>query len=449
MKFTKAAITGTAIAYIMAMVPAGAAAKSATANSAPADYSYTVKPGDTLFSFGRAYLVDASAEMAVQKLNHIADPRHLPTGKVLHIPRHLLRDETTQASVASFAGPVSLADHGQSLPTQTGVKLDEGAEIITGRNAFITLRLSDGTVVSLPSQSKLRLTHLRRVLLTGSLERDIQLEQGRVDSGVTHMHDPNSNFHVTTPITVSAVRGTQFRVAYAPENSSAAMSVVDGKGAVGRPATDAATVAPAGFGIASTAAGDSGPLALLPAPSLIDPGKVQSGEDLHFALASLAGAQSYHVQIARDAGALDVIGEATSADPDFTLPAIKAGSYFLRVTALDGHGLEGFPDTFAFERVRNSVSAASSASGTGRNRKYQFEWQAVSDGTPHFHFRMMRKGAGAIPVADEVGLTGTALGLTNLPPGEYEWQVASLLLLNGKIIEDWTTPQRLHIFAEH
>ena len=448
MTSTKAARFSTAIASLIALTPAGAVARSASAALA-ADYIYEVKQGDTLFSFGRAYLVDANAELTLQKLNHIANPRVLPTGKVLHIPRHLLRDEMTQASVASFAGPVTLADHGHTLPVHTGVKLDEGAEIETGRNAFITLRLSDGTVVSLPSQSKLRLTHMRRVLLTGSVERDIELEQGRVESGVTHMHDPNSNFRVTTPITVSAVRGTQFRVAYSPENASAAMSVVEGKVAVGRSAGDTPTLAPAGFGIASTAAGDSGPVALLPSPALVDPGKVQSGEELHFALAPLAGAQSYHVQIARDAGALDVIGEATSASPDFTLPAVKAGSYFLRVTALDGRGLEGLPDTFAFERVHNAVSAAASASGKGRNRRYQFEWQAVADGQPHFHFRMVRKGDAAAPIADETGLTGTSLALTNLPPGDYEWQVASLLFAKGKAIEDWTPPQRLHIFAEH
>ena len=448
MKPSKLARLSAAIASMIALAPFGTVARSAAAALA-VDYVYEVKPGDTLFSFGRAYLVDANAERVLQKLNHIANPRVLPVGKVLHIPRRLLRDEMTQASIASFAGPVTLADHGHSLPVRAGVKLDEGAEIETGRNAFITLRLSDGTVVSLPSQSKLRLTHMRRVLLTGSVERDIELEQGRVESGVTHMHDPNSNFRVTTPITVSAVRGTQFRVAYSPENASAAMSVVEGKVAVGHSADHTPTLAPAGFGIASTAAGDSAPMALLPSPALVDPGKVQSGEVLHFALAPLAGAQSYHVQIARDAGALDVIGEATAANPDFTMPAVKAGSYFLRATAIDGHGLEGLPDTFAFERVHNAVSAAASASGKGRNRRYRFEWQAVSDGTPHFHFRMTRKGAGATPIADEAGLTGNALGLTNLPPGEYEWQVASLLFAKGKVIEDWTPPQRLHIFAEH
>ena len=107
------------------------------------------------------------------------------------------------------------------------------------------------------------------------------------------------------------------------------------------------------------------------------------------------------------------------------------------------------PDTFAFERVHNAVSAAASASGKGRNRRYQFEWQAVADGQPHFRFRMVRKGDGAAPIADETGLTGTSLALTNLPPGDYEWQVASLLFAKGKAIEDWTPPQRLHIFAEH
>jgi len=449
----KRAANGAAMALALGLAAAHVLAK-VEARPATSDYTYTIQRGDTLSVFARAFLAGPAATRAVQRLNHIANPRRMATGKVLHIPRALLRDAPTQASVASFAGPVTLAEHGQSLPAHTGLMLGEGAEIATGRNAFVTLRLSDGSAVSLPSQSRLRLARLRRVLLTGSIERDLMLEQGRVESRVTPMHDANSNFRVTTPITVSAVRGTRFRVAYRPESASAALSVVEGQVAVAHgiddaPAPPAPTLAPAGFGIASTPRGDSGPLALLPAPALLNPGKVQTAEELHFALGPLPGAQSYHVQLAHDAGALDVLAEATAATPDFTLPSVPAGSYFLRVTALDDHGLEGLPDTFSFERLRNGIAASAAASGTGHERRYRFAWASMADDTPHFRFRLLRQGGDTPPLVDEAGLTGTSLTLTNLPPGEYAWQVASLVFAHGRPIEDWTPPQRLHIFAEH
>ncbi|MFP3607518.1 peptidase M23, partial [Paraburkholderia sp. SIMBA_053] len=47
--------------------------------------------------------------------------------------------------------------------------------------------------------------------------------------------------------------------------------------------------------------GVGGPVALLPAPALVNPGKVQDDKDVAFDLVPDANARAYRVQIARDA----------------------------------------------------------------------------------------------------------------------------------------------------
>ena len=457
---------GMARVVLAASLLALPAAPVSRANAAPAkappgatgnrgDYVYAVKRGDMLIKLTTAYLTGIPAMHRVERINHVTAERRLPIGKQLLIPRGLLRDEASEAQVASFSGEVTLLRGGAAAPASLNAHLPEGAEVTTGRNAYATLRLADGTLLALPSDTRVRLTHLRRVLIDGAIERNIALTNGRVRAAVVPMHDPHSSFEVTTPLSVSAVRGTHFGVAYGAEQQAAATSVEEGGveeggiglGAAGTGRAAPALTVPAGFGVATTPAGNSGVLALLPAPALNDPGKVQTGDMLHFALVPVAGAVAYRVGVAKDAGAYDLLDEAGGGG-DFTLPAQPAGSYFLRVSAIDAHGIEGKSDVYAFERRRNTISGGAS----GDARHFRFDWQASADGTPRFHFRLVRNGAaGETPVvtADEAGLTAPSLTLTGLPPGDYAWTVSSTIYVGGRAIEDWTPPQTVHVFAAH
>ena len=429
------------------------AAAVSLACTAPAfgrdDPVYEVKRGDTLFELARAFFTDSRALAVVRRLNHIARPDHIVAGSALRVPRAQLRDERTYATVEAFSGPVVLTIGSQPIPARTGAHLGEGATLQTGRNAFVTLRLGDGTAISVPSQSDITIARLRRVLLTGSVERDLDVRNGRVHAHVTPMTDPHSSFRVITPISVAAVRGTDFGIDFDAVAQRSAAVVREGKVAVS-PGQTAAT-APGdllltpGFGAISGAHETTRSLRTLPEPKLIDPDKVQTGETLAFAIAPAAGALSYRLQIARDAGCLDLVTEVVSASPDFDLPSVPAGLWFVRVFAIDGNGLEGAPATYSFERRRNTLSAAMSQSGSGRALRYLFKWASSADGTPLFRFRLVRRAGTDIPVVDEVGLKANSLEVGALPPGDYAWQVVSTLFSNGKAIETRTAEQTMHI----
>lgn len=408
---------------------------------------YTVVAGDTLYDLAKAYLVNPQAAREVALLNHVDRVRHLLPGKLLHLPRRLLKDEPSTARLETFSGPVSVRENGQSRAARLGEVLGEGAGVETGRNAFAALRLADGTLLALPSQSNLTISWLRKVVLGGALERDIALGAGRLRTKVVPMTNPQSRFRVITPIAVSAVRGTEFRVAYEAQGAFSAAQVDEGKVgfAAGQGAGDAGALElPPGFGAANAGGKDTGVVKLLDPPKLDDPDKIQSEDLLQFTLVPPAKAVRYHAQVARDAGFIEVIDEAFADVPQFVLPSQPADSYFLRISAYDALGLEGSAFTYSFERRRNKVSGGMDPTPPGV-RRLRFRWDGVADGKVQYRFQLLAGGADGVPVVDEAGLSENVLAISNLPAGDYAWRVCSLMLVKGRMVATWTQPQSIHI----
>lgn len=419
----------------------GLSAASAPQARATDTIVYQVRRGDTLSGLAGAFLSGRESIEAVARLNGIRDMDRIFTGRYLRIPRRVLRDEPATARIEAFSGDIMLNRSGSALPVKIGAELAEATGIVTGRNSFLTLRLADGSVVSIPSQTSFRLLRLRRVPLTGTVEREFGLERGRVRAKVTPMKEGDSTFRVRTPVGHAAVRGTVFRTGYDPETRVATTEVDEGKVAVAASSRKGERLILPTFGIASGGASDSGVVPLLAAPVLIDPGRTQSSRELQFSIEPVAGAGSYRLEIARDAGILDLLEEVVADAPTFTLPALPAGDYFVRLSAIDANGLEGVPGTYAFRRRRNGLVGAMLQSGTGRKARYQFKWEAETDGTPLFRFQL-RRLSDAAPMVDEIALRDRELSVTGLPPGEYTWRVLSALPDATGPIEGWSEEQR-------
>ena len=400
---------------------------------------YRVAQGDNLYTLAERNFRRPADYIVVQRLNRVVDPRRLPVGMLLTIPRSLLRQEPVDAVVQSFRGSV-LAGTGHNLRrVEVGMRVREGDRIETGSKSFITLRLPDGSNVALPSQTSLRVERLRRTLMAGSVERSFRIERGRAGATVTPMEDPHSEFLFSTPTAVSAVRGTRFRMRYDPAEHRASSEVLEGK--VAFAAADGTTELPAGFGIAN---GLSGPVPLLPPPELVSPGRVQDEEQLHFELKPLAEAKSYHLQIAADAGFIDVLDEATASSPEAFMEALSNGDYFVRATAIDANGLEGLPAIYAFHRRLNRIEASAEEVHSGRYRQYLFRWRAPDANNPRYRFQLSTAPDGAKPLVDEA-VRETAFVVTDLPSGTYYWRVETIDIDEGRAYEKWSPFQELRI----
>lgn len=420
---------------------------------------YPIRPGDTLYHLSARYFTSLRAVDPVRRLNHIRDVRLLPAGGFLRIPRGLLKDEPTPARVESFSGEVMLRQANSApVAASAGAALSEGTIIETGHRGFLSLRLADDSTVTIPSQSAVQVIRLRRVLLNNAVEREFRALSGRVRAKVTPMSDPASSFRVGTPITVSAVRGTEFRVAFDPAGDRALTEVEDGKvqfamaapnpsKTTPRPTdTSAAAELNPGFGAVARPSGVGAVTALLPPPHLVDPDRAQTEPELAFAIQPDPAAASYRIQVARDAGLLDVVDEASGQGPRIMLGSLPTGTYFARVSALDANGVEGLGRTYTFDRVRNAVSGALDAAG----RRYRFKWSSVADGKPQFRFRLMRQPpqgmtAPQLPIVDEPMGSDNEVVVTALRPGTYTWQVLSIVPFGDKLISTWSAPQQFEV----
>lgn len=405
---------------------------------------YEVKPGDNLYTLATRYFVQVSDAGRVQRLNQIREPRRLPVGRRLNIPAEWLRSEPVTAQLVAYSGAVTVRGPGAG-PVSRDMAIREGFELATGANAFLTFELPDGSRTTLPSQSRIRVDRLRRVLLTGAVQRDLQLLQGRSSSVVTPIPEPASRFRILTPLSVSAVRGTEFRVSHDAAGERSTLEVIEGKVAGSAAASPAETLVPAGFGAATTPQGQTSPQALLPRPVLQNASKLQDDPQVNFSLQGLTGAASYRAQVATDAGFIDVIAETTASQPGLTFDTLANGTYFARLTAIDGVGLEGIPAAYAFERRLNALGLDPPDAVAGMGRQYRFKWRSSGGGTENFRFTLARDADGGRAVIDEAGLSGPQIVVTDLPAGVYFWRVLVSRREGGKLYEKWSQPQRFEI----
>ncbi|WP_129794523.1 FecR domain-containing protein [Sphingosinicella sp. CPCC 101087] len=437
---TRGAIIAALVAFLLPV------AASAASPPGPADpVLYTTRQGDNLYTLAQRYFVRTADYVRVQRLNRVIDPYRLPVGRTLRIPRALLRHEPLTATVIAMRGQVRVTRGGREVAVAEGTKISEGDEISTAANAFVSLRLEDGSTVSLPSRSRVGVRRLRRVLLTGGIERSFALEAGRTRAVVTPAENEDDGFRISTPVSVSAVRGTEFRARFEPDSARAATEVIDGTVAVAANAEADPVALAAGFGAVSTAAGTSPPVPLLPAPELRRPGKVQDEPELNFEVEPLENAAAYRVQVARDAGFLDVAADETAQTPNVTLPPVPDGTWFVRASALDAQGLEGLAATYSFQRRLQQIETALEQRQAGRYREYLFRWIVEGSGTRQYRFQLMKDRPDATPMVDEAGLTTGRFVVTDLPEGTYYWRVMSVQFVDGSAFAKWSAMEQLTI----
>jgi len=421
------------------LIATGAEAATATAPGGNAEVvRYVVKPRDTLWQLDRSFIVAPKTWQALLPLSGAHSPRKLPIGRTLAIPRSWLRSTPDEARLASYRGTVSIEAGGHAVAPATGLAIGEGAHITTGADSFVTLILADGSRVTLPSQSGVTVGAMRRLVLNNAIEYRLDLDKGRVQTHVEPLKDPSGRYRIATPITMTAVRGTEFRVSYDPARAAAATEVLAGTVALAGKAGAPPVLVPHGFGGAADAQGHVRTEALLPAPDLADPGKPQRDDAVSFHLAPVAGATAYRVVLATDAGFVDNYAERIAPGGDFALNDVPDGNQFVRVSAIAADGLEGLAQSYAFARQLASIHpGAVSQDADG----YRFRWFGSGHGERHYRFQLMRGSQQGAAVVDEVGLEHEDLRVRRLSPGIYYWRVA--VYQSG--VENWTDFEKLTI----
>jgi len=239
---------------------------------------HRLKADESPFTLARDYLASPAGHRAIMQANRITDPRRIPVGTVIRLPRNLLAYRPVNLRVEAFSGAVTI--NGQ--PATRGMALPEGAAIRTGRNGFVSLRGESGSVLTMPTNTHAQLVRARIYRLDNLQDIELKVLGGRGEAIVPGLR-PRERFRIGTPGTVSAVRGTTFRVGHDETGARSVVEVVEGAVATAAGAQEALTGA--GFGIAATPGGLGAQERLAAPPEITAPGAIQTQPTLSFAIA--------------------------------------------------------------------------------------------------------------------------------------------------------------------
>lgn len=379
---------------------------------------YRVQSGDTLYELAQRYAASPDAMRYFQRENGISNARRLQIGQELALSKKWLRYRPATLKVVSFTGPVRLLVDGRAVTPRLNGDVVEGTEIRTGPAGFISIGGGRGALLTVPSSSRLRIGEARVYALNETLDVDLKVLQGRASFRPAKMRD-GETYRVRTPVAVAAVRGTEFRIGFDEDRGIGLVEVTEGSVNFGNE-SDEASLTP-GWGMYTAAKSGLTAEKLLPAPNFDSPGRVQTDETLTFAIEPDSEVLGYRIQVARDAGFVEMMAEEVSPAPTITLPGMENGNYFVRARAIAPSGIEGLSESYSFRRQRVGVSAEAAVSPIENG--FKFAWIHVGEGAPSFDFKLYRQGEADTPVIHELGLTNSSLTLTNLAPGTYFWSV--------------------------
>lgn len=195
------------------------------------DLIYVVQPGDTLYNISEKFLNDPKYWPNLANDARVQIPQHMQPGQTIRLPLELLRHELKDIRVAFGRGEAFVVEGKVSQPLTRGMILREGQTIKTGSDGFVSLLLPDQSRLFLSANSALRIQYFRHVM---DVDRDLTefvLEEGYVETQIQTQRD-NSRFRVSTPLSVTGVRGTVFGVAYDRQTNTQTNDVMQGRVAI-------------------------------------------------------------------------------------------------------------------------------------------------------------------------------------------------------------------------
>lgn len=301
-------------------------------------YAHTAVKGDTFGKLAARYLVKPRDYAQISKFNPNVNPNAIPIGRAIRIPVSAMRADVAPPEVIATRGSVTR----NGAAVAVGQQLSEKDKLKTGNDGFVTIKLVDGSTVTLQSQSSVEIARARQLANTKVAESEMKLESGRLETKVAKQHSAG-RYEVRTPTSNMGVRGTIFRAGTDTSGKKSLSEVIEGAVGVSESGKSASLGLGinAGFGTTVEAGKPPAPpVKLLAAPQLSALPDSQSATVL-IAFPPVSGANGYRVQAALDSAFQQQVAEAVATQPTVTLQNLPDGNLHVRVRAIDTAGLEG------------------------------------------------------------------------------------------------------------
>ncbi|WP_168735264.1 FecR family protein [Pseudothauera rhizosphaerae] len=399
----------------------------AAAAARAAEWSYVVRPGDTLIGIAENYLSQPARWGRLQALNEVADPFRLMPGTRLRIPVAWLRRDAAVATVIHVRGSVRRVSPEGEAPVRVGDRLGSGETLASAEDSNASLRFVDGSRLLVSEGSRITLGRMVEYGGTGMAETTIRLHGGQIDSRVQPQHRPAARYRIESEALNLGVRGTDFRVAVGADGaargevSSGRVLATGGRRTVGLDA---------GYGtVARAGEAPAAPIALAPAPALDGLPRRVELLPLRFAWPAGEGNTGWRVRIFPEDDGDALLADEVSSTPSVQYGDLPDGRYRLLVRAVAGNGLEGLDGEHRFEiaaRPEPPLMTAPAAGAVLRGGEATLRW-ARPLGIGAFRLQVADDPAFSPPLRVDLAIDADTRHTVHLPAGDFHWRIASVM----------------------
>lgn len=193
---------------------------TAAISSAETMVPVEITKGTNLIHLAKDYCTDQNDWKKIAEINNLKPPYTIYQKRYLYIPETMLIKENVSGFVAAVSGDVYWSHNNQQTDkVKKGDAISAGQSIKTTDNSFAQIIFPDHKFTRIAPNSKFTLNYLFK-LADGAVKLDATLTSGRLVHAIKKRLKHNETFQTRTPLSITGVRGTEFRVKMLDSNTN-------------------------------------------------------------------------------------------------------------------------------------------------------------------------------------------------------------------------------------
>lgn len=313
------------------------ASQAAWAVDAPAaaDFRYQIKAGDSLAKLANELLDSPARWNEVAHYNQLPNANLVQPNQVLHIPLAWLKNYPAQARIEAVTGDVKL----NGKAAHVGDFVAEGDKLETASAASARISLPDRSSLSMLEKTQLHTKQMEQKKQGDFFNAVFRLITGRIDAIKQKYPEGQAPLRIQAKAATIGVRGTHFRMGQEGVNTLA--EVENGLVSFGDEAKAKPIALAAGQGSVSDGIHAPVVIPLLAAPNFPALPEHFAPAAIAFVMPVVTGVTGYRGEVAQDENFNQLLAPISAQGNQVQLATLPDGTYWLRLRAVDVHGLQG------------------------------------------------------------------------------------------------------------